>query len=88
MHAHFRSALIGNLVIIIFFLQLEVNFIPEKELLFKGQSSSPCLFEILLFIWNSDSFDLACSVVTPLQNQMHQSSQYSAARKEPKGLEM
>lgn len=31
MHAHFRSALISNLGIIIFFLQLEVNFIPEKQ---------------------------------------------------------
>lgn len=31
MHAHFRSALISNSVIIIFFFQLEVNFIPEKQ---------------------------------------------------------
>lgn len=86
MHAHLRSALISNLVIIIFFLQLEVNFIPEKQSCFSKDK-----FNLPIYLKSYFSFETVTvftSVVTPVQIQMHQTRQCPAACKKPKGLEV
>lgn len=99
MHAHFRSALINIFVIIIFLLltATDVIFITEKQLvlLFKGQCHRVYLPLDLKFCF---SFG-AATVLTLLALQLFlyktkcisksiivgMASQYSAARKKPKG---